>query len=162
MNRQTIIFGQHSDDGGILFNGHQVQPDETTFCAATKSWSFKTDVKSEEGVSRTDVGAHFSFETAQPRGILSVGSRAFNVHLDPKKVWYDVDVSANAGAYYSTGDVKLRWNTESDQWKNATWESKSMTFGVCSKNIGDELQRRFVPENTFIDNCESLPLPRIW
>ncbi|KAI9150587.1 hypothetical protein HJFPF1_10362 [Paramyrothecium foliicola] len=154
LNGQTLLIGEHgSNDTGMLFNGHEIHPDDTSFSPATNTYSFKTSLKA----AQTDVGAFINLAGTQAGGVLAVGDKTFNIMLDPAKVWFDVKISANAGAYFSTGDQRLKWDSTSQKWTDAIWELSGLTFGYDNKNIGDELQARWVAENTFIDNSVTPP-----
>lgn len=153
LNGQTIIFGQHcSDDTGVILNGHEVSSNHTSYVPATKTLAFRTFVEPNGSSERYDVGACFSFEAQNPTGTLAVGARAFNVVLDPKKVWFDVKVSANAGAIFSSGDNTFKWKEDSDDWKKAVWEQGKFQYGWNMHNIGDEDQARWVAECEFVDS----------
>lgn len=137
----------------MCFNGHKINPDETNFSVATNSYSFQARIQAAAGEEKTDVGAFINLLGTQASGVLGIGDRSFNIQLDPVKVWFDVNISMDAGAYFSTGNRALKWDTTSSNWKSATWETAGLTFGYNTKNIGDELQPRWAAENTFIDNC---------
>ncbi|KAJ4151835.1 hypothetical protein NW765_013364 [Fusarium oxysporum] len=156
LNGQTLIIGKHgSSDAGMCFNGHKINPDETNFSVATNSYSFQARIQAAAGEEKTDVGAFINLLGTQASGVLGIGDRSFNIQLDPVKVWFDVNISMDAGAYFSTGNRALKWDTTSSNWKSATWETAGLTFGYNTKNIGDELQPRWAAENTFIDNSAS-------
>ena len=158
LNDQLIIFGRHcSNTTGILLNGHRVQPDDTTYVPATKSYSFATNSAPEPGISRTDMGGFISLLGAQPSGTITVGARTFNVQLDPAKVWYDVKVSNSAGASFTSGTNDLEWDSTSTQWNNATWETGKFSFGYNTRDIGTKVGSTktsvWITENSFVDNC---------
>ena len=41
---------------------------------------------------------------------------------------YSVDLSRDAGAYVTSDGLTLKWDTSSDTWKEATWDTNAMTF----------------------------------
>ncbi|CZR47321.1 uncharacterized protein FPRO_08695 [Fusarium proliferatum ET1] len=158
LNGQTLIIGEHgSNNTGMLLNGHRISPSHTAFSPATSSYSFKATIPATEGQQNSDVAGFVSLIGQEPSGVLSVGNRTFNIRLDPRKVWFNVNISANAGAYFSTGDSTLKWDITSSAWKGATWETAGLTFGYDTKNIGDDIQARWATENTFIDNASTPP-----
>ncbi|KAK3317156.1 hypothetical protein B0T19DRAFT_479915 [Cercophora scortea] len=63
----------------------------------------------------------------RPTGHISIPSGQYAVALQPYAVKFNVRVSANAGAYKSSGKRTLAWNENSAQWKAATWED-TMAF----------------------------------
>ncbi|RKL46663.1 hypothetical protein BFJ70_g3148 [Fusarium oxysporum] len=139
LNGQTLIIGKHGSSDAV----------------ATNSYSFQARIQAAAGEEKTDVGAFINLLGTQASGVLGIGDRSFNIQLDPVKVWFDVNISMDAGAYFSTGNRALKWDTTSSNWKSATWETAGLTFGYNTKNIGDELQPRWAAENTFIDNSAS-------
>ncbi|KAI7763787.1 hypothetical protein LZL87_014227 [Fusarium oxysporum] len=132
-------------------------PNHTTFPPATNSYSFKATIPAAEGQQKADVAGFVSLIGQEPSGVLSVGNRSFNIKLNLRKVWFNVNIFANPGAYFSTGDSTLKWDTTSSAWTGATLETAGLTFGYDTKNIGDDIQARWATENTFIDNASSPP-----
>ncbi|KAK3682968.1 hypothetical protein B0T22DRAFT_539910 [Podospora appendiculata] len=63
----------------------------------------------------------------RPTGHISFPSGQYAVALQPYAVKFNVKVSANAGAYKSSGKRTLAWNENSAQWKAAAWED-TMAF----------------------------------
>ena len=41
---------------------------------------------------------------------------------------YSCDLSTNAGAYAAKEGLTLKWDTNSEEWKNATWTENAMKF----------------------------------
>ena len=134
--------------------GDNIAPSDVAWVPATKSYTFNaTFDESSLPKIGSDVAGFISFETTVPTGALAVGNSTFNIQLDKTTTWYDVDVSANAGAYWSSAKSQLIWDTTSTTWVNAVWESSKLTFGYDITNIGDKHQENWVGENMFQDNC---------
>ncbi|MDZ7957810.1 MAG: hypothetical protein RMY34_07870 [Aulosira sp. DedQUE10] len=92
-------------------------------------------------------------------GSLSVGDTHFSATIDVKPVTYQCDVSANAGAYVTgkVGSLNLVWDTNSADWKNATWESKRFTFTYGLKGQMLVGQTNYVETAKFYDNQTETP-----
>ncbi|XP_070534784.1 uncharacterized protein [Ptychodera flava] len=59
------------------------------------------------------------------------------VQLDYLHPSYSLALSSNAGAYVANGfELTLKWNTDSEQWRNATWDEDAMTFTYWFKDNG--------------------------
>ncbi|KAJ6263322.1 hypothetical protein Dda_1885 [Drechslerella dactyloides] len=63
-----------------------------------------------------------------PIGSLTTPYGIYHLALQPFAVQFDVSISLNTGAYYSTDTSKFIWDATSDAWKNAQWIPKSMVF----------------------------------
>ncbi|KAL9645932.1 hypothetical protein ABK040_001040 [Willaertia magna] len=64
------------------------------------------------------------------KGQIKVNEQIFAAVMELSPVTYICDVSANAGVYvsYETGDYKIKWDVNSDKWRNATWENGRYIF----------------------------------
>lgn len=92
-------------------------------------------------------------------GTLSVGDTHFSAAVDVKPVTYKCDISASAGAYVTgkVGSLNLVWDTNSDNWKNATWESNRFTFTYGLKGQILVGQTDYVEIAKFYDNQTETP-----
>ncbi len=82
-------------------------------------------------------------------GHLSVGNSSYSAEIEVKPVTYKCKASANAGAYVAgkAGSLDLKWDPNSDQWNQATWEEDrfEFTYGLTS--------RIFVGQKEYVDVC---------
>ncbi|KAK5489509.1 hypothetical protein LTR46_003486 [Exophiala xenobiotica] len=139
-HEHSIVFGHFGKDtGGISLNGHKIQPSDVRFSVATNSYTFmtSTDIPGIEG--QVQLTGYFNFMSPRPSGSLGVDGRVYNVILDPKPLWFDTDVSAKAGAAFSSGLNKITWDPQSDTWKKAKWEKNTVEFGYDTKTIPDPI-----------------------
>jgi hypothetical protein len=152
-----IVFGQYGHDGGsIKVNDHVIDPKNIKFDPALKTYSFDGPAKHPDGGAVVDdVSGHFNFTTAAPTGILGVAHATFNVTLAPDPLKFNVKVSANAGASFSSGTNQLTWDTTKSQWKNAHWEN-TMEFWYDTKTVPDPVLGTLTYiENYFIDKSKN-------
>jgi hypothetical protein len=76
---------------------------------------------------------------------------------------FDVDVSADTGAYWNSAASAIVWDANSKGWQNATWETGKMEFGYDLYTgrdpiTGEDFSR---VENIFIDQREFNAPPRV-
>ncbi|KAK4182656.1 hypothetical protein QBC35DRAFT_147519 [Podospora australis] len=152
---KSVIVGQHGcKDTGLNLGGVGIDVDHVTWIAPTESYTFST---LETTSTPVDVVGHLSFASSSPTGSIAIGAAVVNVELDKKTTWYDVQVSADAGAYWDTSGKKLAWDDTTSRWGAANWEAGKFTFGYDVENAGDELQPYVVAENYFRDNSSNPP-----
>jgi hypothetical protein len=136
--QQKIIFGSFgSKDGGISLSGLHIDPSNVNHDVALKTCSFKT--RALINGQPSELCGYINFATESPTGNLSVNEHVYDVVLDPEPLWFTMNVSANAGAVWSSGKQTLLWDTTSDAWKNATWEEDAQ-FGYDVVSDHDPVQ----------------------
>ncbi|KAL9645930.1 hypothetical protein ABK040_001038 [Willaertia magna] len=118
----------------LYFNHHYI---------AANNWKFDKDelmltFKQVNQANQLNVAGTLQMKKDLSTGFghLSVGDQHYSAVLGLAPVSFDVDVSANAGAYIvQSGNVyQIKWDSNKDQWKNATWQTKRMelTYGLNS------------------------------
>ncbi|QVM12539.1 hypothetical protein D8B26_007162 [Coccidioides posadasii str. Silveira] len=151
----TIVFGRLGDAaGGILLGNHHIGPQDVTLSTSTKTYTFSTtldlDVDGER--QKVPVAGYVNFESRVPAGHLEINCRLFKATFIPSPLYFQVKISHNAGAYRSSADNSLKWDTGSGEWANATWES-SLVFGYRVVIQDDPIMPRKFIENFFHDKA---------
>ena len=142
---------------GIYFNDVYIEPKNVTTANDGRFYSFSQQANGRSVKGWCEFVGHVGF------GHVTIdGGAEYALRLHPWAVRYDVQVAADAGAYYSTGDSMLKWDPKSDAWANATWTAGRMSFAydVYSEKdpVTDEEVK--VVEVSFID-LASIP-PQEW
>ncbi|KAK6341139.1 hypothetical protein TWF696_008226 [Orbilia brochopaga] len=128
------------NDGWISADDVNLSPDGSVYNIDT------TDADNRK------LGFYLDFADPQaPTGSLTTPQGIYHLSLQPFAVQFDVSVSLNAGAYYSSGTQQLKWDETSDTWKNATWNAKSMVFSYDTVTIPDPFKKTLVNEVSFQD-----------
>jgi hypothetical protein len=79
-----------------------------------------------------------------------VSEGGYALLLQPYAVSFNVQASANCGAYKSTGNQTLAWDETSNQWISATWEN-SMIFSYDTVTISGPFGSNQVNEVAYTD-----------
>ena len=86
----------------------------------------------------------------KPTGYIGVSNGEYALLLQPYAVSFNVEVSANCGAYKSTEYQTLAWDETSRQWADATWEN-AMTFSYDTVTISGPLGSSQINEVAYTD-----------
>ncbi|HEX3028945.1 MAG TPA: hypothetical protein VHT34_06520, partial [Clostridia bacterium] len=122
-NHFIYFEGMGEEGKGIYYDDIYIHPRNITLTNDGRMVTFRQKVGDQmfkgwcEFVGKMGYG-HFEF------GL----NRGYAVTLRPWAVPYEVQISTGAGAYYSSSGNKLVWDTDSQEWKNAVWESGQMVF----------------------------------
>ncbi|KAH7108700.1 hypothetical protein B0J11DRAFT_449534, partial [Dendryphion nanum] len=101
-----------------------IDPKDVVLSPLADAYTITT--KDEKG--RT-LGIHISFvDVIRPTGTASLNSGHYAILLQPWAVTFNVNVSSDAGAIFSTGKQNFSWDENSDRWKNAHWQQNNMIF----------------------------------
>ena len=156
LNSARLVFGQFGRQGGWLtLDGYKVDPDCLDFHSATNTYVFRTTlpIPVDGRTEQIAVSGHFNFDSDIPGGSLQVDGRVFATTLETMMIKFDVEVSADTGAHWSTANRELVWDEQSDAWKKASWES-TMQFAYDAVQDDDPIAPQQVIENVFTDKSE--------
>lgn len=90
----------------------------------------------------------------RPTGQISLPGGNYAVMLQPYAVHFDVQVAANSGAYLSSGGGGLMWDTNSSEWKSASWEA-SMDFQYDTVSESDPFGNTAYTNEAAYTDCET-------
>lgn len=108
---------------GFYFNDVWIEPASIKISNGGRMYSFRQQVGAKW------VSGWFEFVGVTGYGHISFDQNGgYAVRLHPWAVTFDVEISMNAGAYYSTSEHRLVWNKDSDAWKTAKWIPDQMQF----------------------------------
>ena len=100
-----------------------------------KNWQWihkRRELVFTQGSKENYIGGHigFSDDSVNGSGSVHLGSKAKveSVRFSYMQPTYTCDLSTNAGAYVVTDGLTLKWDTTSDEWKNATLSTDAMKF----------------------------------
>jgi hypothetical protein len=89
-----------------------------------------------ESENDTTTHVHLDFtDINKPVGHIEIGEGFIAVALQPWAISFSVNVSANAGAQFSSGTSTLSWDEESPDWQKATWKQNNMTFSYDTVKV---------------------------
>jgi hypothetical protein len=121
--------------------GDEISPDKRIYTLATN----------DENGAYFGIYLDFTLMNA-PTGSFETVHGHFSVQLQPYATTFNVNVSANAGAYEPTDLQTLVWDAASPQWNKATWEANSMTFAYNTVPYNDPFgDKTLVNKGVFVD-----------
>ncbi|KXG47507.1 uncharacterized protein PGRI_013770 [Penicillium griseofulvum] len=130
----------------IKFNNTWIQPEKITLSAEKNIYTISTADENGKPVS-----LYLNFTLLEkPTGYLEVSEGGYALLLQPYAVSFNVQASANCGAYKSTGNQTLAWDETSNQWIFATWDS-SMIFSYDTVSISGPFGPNQVNEVAYTD-----------
>jgi hypothetical protein len=123
-----------------------------------KSAFEELDFVTSDGTNALRGHLRLTHSRLRAHGVLDIGGESISVEYHVKPQTYRMKVAKNA-AYMGPQDV-IKWDTQSDRWKNAEWSNANVlefTFGVNGEEvIGEE------KVYTFVASFRDIPTGRQW
>ncbi|KAJ4362083.1 hypothetical protein N0V83_011025 [Neocucurbitaria cava] len=124
----------------IRFNDDWIKSEHVTLSPDRRVY---TVAKNNNDGSPFNVHLDFT-QIDKPVGQIETPAGFLALSLQPWAVAYNVNISADAGAYFSTGMSTLVWDATSTTWQNANWEQNSMLFSYDTVNLTDPFGNSFL------------------
>ena len=89
------------------------------------------------GAERTTGSLHFGNRGLTLAGLVTTATSQFSVAMDLQPVYFDCQLSANAGAHVALGgDGSIQLHTDGVSWDSASWVAAGLRYGYVSTGDG--------------------------
>ena len=135
-------------DEPVLAVGNRVVP-PTDFTMDNEGIRWATGT----GADRTTGSLHFGNRGITLAGLVTTATSEVAVEMDLQTVYFDCELSANAGAHVALGgDNSIELHTEGVSWDSATWVAAGLRYGYAVTADGGIGQPPVI-ESFFVDTA---------